>query len=808
MCGSSVPGLADLLFDPPARPVRAFSSSASERNFRDGLHCRSPITLVSVSRPVTPQFMLTFTSVGSLYVRLGPGSLSGQLFADICDQLLLSEAQDQKIRFTPHSDRAGDYLGLDSYSDGEPNFDGLRGRAGFQYKFFPSESGALSARHKDEIIKSIKDAKQIDALNRLDREKKNPPPLACWILVTPEDFNKHQLAWYLSLESKLKCPFKLRQWGQKQLARLMTRHPNTVAHLYPDIVPSGPRTDWRRYCIQLLGELSGRGPHKDAFIRLALSDGRDAQEALRNFLSPESNHVLFCLLGSYGAGKSTVLERYTRDLAEDFLARRGSSVPLLIQLRYVRGQGPFRKKILEYLHAEYGLQIDLMTLKAMIASREVVVILDGLDEKEEGVERNHALVRLREVFDLLAPPGKLVVSSRTEYFVDAVEEQVAIVGRYRAVALQMRDTRVYSSDPKVDIAYLSLLSPAQVREHVLTRADDGEELLRKIASIYDLRDLVRRPVLLDMICKTVPLVDVTDGPIPRVTLYDLYTRQQLDGDVLARGITVPATERIRAIEDLAEHMVVSGSVRVHHGEIAGRLPTIGTETRDFLSTSFLIRDPTGMYEFSHLSFLEYFSARRMLATLLGENPANQLWRHVASRSGEADHSGGLSHETFRFLLELLELRMRLIRKSGRAARRHRVDLLPVTIDQFQRFMESTGRQPKRIINVLGFAGVAWTDAQAFATWSGASLASHDDLRNAIDSEWPHEMDDNPRSIHANSPTAPMCLSDSGFIAVRSYREWLQNKYVLCFERHGIPGRYSPTLPAPAVGTAVFRCRRA
>ena len=119
----------------------------------------------------------------SLFTRLRPGALSGHLFADLCDRLLIAEAKLRGYSLQTTSDRSGDYLGLDAFADASAagNFEGSSGRVGFHYKFVPSESAPLSSDHRSQIQ---------DALRRATTG--NNPRVDTLVLITPENWNRPQ----------------------------------------------------------------------------------------------------------------------------------------------------------------------------------------------------------------------------------------------------------------------------------------------------------------------------------------------------------------------------------------------------------------------------------------------------------------------------------------------------------------------------------------------------------------------------------------------------------------------------------------
>jgi hypothetical protein len=320
--------------------------------------------------------MLPPSLQSSIYTRLGPGSLSGLIFADMCDQLLIQESASCNASFSSPSDRAGDFLGLDSFVETGPGltFEGFTGRTGFQYKFFGSESVPLTAAHKREVEASIKAARDGDS-----RDGK----LVLWILVTPEDLNKHQHEWLTGLREKLKCKFEVAHWGQKRLSSLIAKYPECAVHIYPESHTIKPLS-FRDMCGRLSSSLREIAAHSEYHIDIPLRHHVPVDGALWDFAT-DSHSTLFCLLGGYGTGKTVALEHLTLGMATKYMRGEVARIPLLVRLRHVRGSGAFSHNLVAYIDREFGIDVDVTTLKRLIAAGRVLLIFDGLDEKELSV---------------------------------------------------------------------------------------------------------------------------------------------------------------------------------------------------------------------------------------------------------------------------------------------------------------------------------------------------------------------------------------------------------------------------------------
>jgi hypothetical protein len=654
----------------------------------------------------------------SLFLTLGPGAFSGQIFAQLCDQLLIRDAEAGGVEFWTPSDRVGDYRGLDAFAEvAHPQdasvFSAFRGRVGLQYKFYPSESRHLTSRQKSAIKKSLREASD-----------KNPD-LAAWILITPEDFDIHQLTWLMGLPAELekedhdqperqdpprKVPPVL-HWGQKKLHSLILKYPECAVHLFPSLGDPRPVQNWRRYCEELALTQTA-----ELLVPLQSTEGQDLRVVLEDFVASDEKRLL-CVLGSYGAGKTTCLQQFTAELARRHASDEGV-IPLFVRLRYVRGGSSFRHNLVEYLGREYGLNLDVLSLRTQLGQGRLLLVFDGLDEKEEISERGSARIRLAEVFDFLAPGSKMIVSSRTEFFLDALDERTALLperGEILGLRRWNEQARVAeANDGTAQVVYVAPIAYEVARGYLKDRI--GTPFGRVEAALwatYDIKDLIRTPLFLNLVADTVPELiraEKTTQGISVIDLYEFYVRSKLEHDVLSGRIGPDLPTRMAAIEDLAEQMLKRSLPRLHFSRLdTGLLVRLGTNERDFLSTAFLTRDADGHYEFSHRSFLEYFGARRMKRSLRGE-PGNCIPTLLPLSS----------RLQLIYFEEMIRQDMRRSRGANDGGEPDRAGL--VRFDHFCRFVVNAGYAPlAEPLDVEGFAAVTYFDAVAYAMDSDTTL---------------------------------------------------------------------------------------
>ncbi len=166
----------------------------------------------------------------------------------------------------------------------------------------------------------------------------------------------------------------------------------------------------------------------------------------------------------------------------------------------------------------------------------------------------------------------------------------------------------------------------------LHRPDDWQDAW--VAIRRNLHDLARRPLLLDMIIKTLPQLLAMDKAVNIVHLYDAYTHLWIEREDWHARMTTEGKQAF--MEDLAMRMWIGGGQSIHYQDLKEPIRDYFKEqivTRDDLdyfdhdtrTCSFLNRDSNGNYRFIHKSFMEFFVARR-ISNFLRRNIINSTFR--------------------------------------------------------------------------------------------------------------------------------------------------------------------------------------
>jgi len=340
-------------------------------------------------------------------------------------------------------------------------------------------------------------------------------------------------------------------------------------------------------------------------------------------------------------------------LAQDFLKLPlEKPVPILIDLRNADRQFSLEGLIITHL-AKNGLnRVSFDAFQHALSQGNIVLILDGFDEMAARVTPQVTNRNFHELARCVRGRAKVLLTCRTHYFRSRTEEEDVILG----------STQDYGSETARDlywelisrkgfkIAYLRPFDVSQIEEYV-QRAKPGQSriALDKIRATYNLMELSQRPMLLEMIVKSIDRLTVAE--INPATLYMVYTDAWVHRDQW-RDVLSPEA-KLAFLMGLAHSLWHEDTVNIHysrltehlHQELASQIQNpqqlieIDSEIR---TASFLTRDDSGNYGFAHKSYAEFFLARYL---------AGQF------NSGRLDclHTRRYSPEVIGFLRFLLDL---------------------------------------------------------------------------------------------------------------------------------------------------------
>jgi hypothetical protein len=346
------------------------------------------------------------------------------------------------------------------------------------------------------------------------------------------------------------------------------------------------------------------------------------------------------LIGDFGSGKTTFSRHLMYRMAQRHLTEPNKNrIPILLPLRNFNTDKGIKIHLLDFFRTNWGIKIDIQVFTWLLKSGKLCLILDGFDEMVARVTQPIRFSIFKLIADLTETPNKLILTGRPGFF-PTQDEMYKIFGRntnessvYKHLESELSET--LGNKLCFEILEIPPFQPGQIKS-ILSKhqsyfldfgVKDWQDIWNTIDNTYDFKDLVSRPILLDVIIKTLPRLTNTIKVISPAKLYEIYTNYWCDVE-WAKGEVrqlLTTDSRIHFMETLAWEMFQSQKFEVHYSEIHNLIMThfeiknadsIDWYEHDARTCQFLFRSDQGFYRFTHNSFMEYFIAKIIYTSLL------------------------------------------------------------------------------------------------------------------------------------------------------------------------------------------------
>jgi hypothetical protein len=372
-----------------------------------------------------------------------------------------------------------------------------------------------------------------------------------------------------------------------------------------------------------------------------------------------SDTSLLLLIGDFGSGKTTILERVCYEVSKSRLKGEDTLVPIFLRLRTLRQYTDIWSFIYSSLAKTQYLNPPDHIFRSQLAAGRLLILLDGFDEVYTGASAKERGFFLARLAPLLSSPCPCVISTRPTYF-DSFEEMLssfaanldktptldrvnidkAAIGDIMSRLELGTESKIRKSSLK-NVIEVSQLSRSSIGEYISRFSDQlllatnasTEEVETFLYHTYDLEDLMRRPLLLEMVLQTILAgkLDITKAraEIGPSTLYDMYTQMAVVRDIRKepQNQFLKPPERLAVCRELAIEMTAKRSI-VLQGDsilqaiIRAAIPTVVSSRHDKLETlerartdirvcGFLRFDDDGGVRFAHKSYSEFFIAQKI-----------------------------------------------------------------------------------------------------------------------------------------------------------------------------------------------------
>ena len=349
-----------------------------------------------------------------------------------------------------------------------------------------------------------------------------------------------------------------------------------------------------------------------------LGESLPASNLIKEWLE-DSEWKQLTLLGDVGTGKSFLSRMIALHLAERFLETPlENPIPILIDLRNADRQFSLEGLILTHFVANGLSQATFEIFQHALTQGQIVLILDGFDEMAARVTPAITNRNFHELSRCVAGRAKVLLTCRTHYFKSRTDEEEVILGTKQDYGSETARDLYWELIARkgFKIAYLRPFEMAQVEAYVRkAKPDTYKQALAKIRTTYNLMELSQRPMLLEMIVKSLEALKAQE--INAATLYKVFTDAWVHRDKWRDVLSADA--KVSFLTALARTLWHEELLNIHHSrladfvtqELAAQIQNaqqffeIDNEIR---TASFLTRDESGNYGFAHRSYAEFFFA--------------------------------------------------------------------------------------------------------------------------------------------------------------------------------------------------------
>jgi len=382
-------------------------------------------------------------------------------------------------------------------------------------------------------------------------------------------------------------------------------------------------------------------------------DGRPALQMLEDWLANANAPRYFAVLGEYGLGKTVLLQRLSKVLAEQRGKGEHRLRPLYFDLRRITGlreelvsdagrvlrdRVPTLEQTLSeciergWRAAQGARKPSVQEVLAWVAAG-ALVIFDGLDEvlvhltEANGQQFTNQLMRILPVAESgKAHPSRLLISCRTHFFKSLRDQRSMLLERNRG------DLEAEHFD-----ALLMLPFSDEQIESYLGKSLPGFDVARAletIRAVHNLGEVISRPYLLKNLAPLVPKLEQWRAEGRRVQGVTVY--REMVRDWLARDKgkhQIQPEHKLALARDLAAELWRSGqrlisAERLSSWYLAWRSGQTDPRRRytemhidkldeDLRNSQFLVREDASSedssgFRFAHSSLLEFFLAEYLL----------------------------------------------------------------------------------------------------------------------------------------------------------------------------------------------------
>ena len=408
----------------------------------------------------------------------------------------------------------------------------------------------------------------------------------------------------------------------------------TFDELIDQDVDFSPYIEWLEQEVQELGidrdylQLDCSKPEKDPRIGKYLppSDRAEAAEQIDRYMdewlgSSYKNHI--SVLGEFGTGKTWFALHYAWVAVRAYQQAKEQRVkrprlPLLITLRDYAKALNVDTVIAGFFFVKHNIRLNAEVFDRLNRMGKLLILFDGFDEMANQMNAQKAIDNFWALADVIVPNSKVILTCRNEHFPTTADNVEVFAGKKIASTA----ARVAVA-PKFEILNLHPLSIDQIQQ-VLTNRGATTETIKKILTNPQLFDLVKRPMMVDLVLEALPEISAGKAvDLARVYLYAL--QHKLARDIETERTFTSMADKVFFLCEVSWAMLSQNELTLHYSRFPARLREVFGDAiedkhldhwhYDMMCQSLFIRDAEGNYRPAHKSLLEFFVAFKFAAEL-------------------------------------------------------------------------------------------------------------------------------------------------------------------------------------------------
>ena len=389
--------------------------------------------------------------------------------------------------------------------------------------------------------------------------------------------------------------------------------------------------------------------------------GRIRKSDITNFIASEiqDSGKSFTVFGDFGSGKTTLLEKLQYELAKAYLRRTITGVPIIVKLKELERYGD--SLLQNSVRRSTLISLTDEMLEFAIENSMLILLLDGFDEISSSATAIERIEYLDKIGNFAFSNCPTVLTCRPTYFTSRREFH-GLTSRYSMAKYSLASTNTvlrHNEDfVKKHTHTENKLPSTTIFEHTIDIDPLSEESIelfletykaefkqklnasvRKIrqflSSVYDLKDLMTRPILLQMVVDTLLMgkmdINNAEGSYGPSSVYSLYTGTSFERDYQksAGSQYLTASQREKFCRVLGTYFTRNEKLEVSPAKLEklikdsvqqGIFPKSKSKDIEKLLTdirvcSFLRIAENDDLLFAHKSFAEFFTALEFIDAL-------------------------------------------------------------------------------------------------------------------------------------------------------------------------------------------------